>query len=112
MRPIDHRDDGGHDAATFPVLAQDPERVAEEAVDVAAQRRAERADDSLSELVAVFEQVVHDQGAEDDAADQADDAADAFDELGDEAVGDHRGGSFGGRPGILQRCGSTPATSS
>ena len=57
----DHRDDGGHDAATLAVVAQDPEGVAEEAVDVAAQRRAERADDGPPELVAVLEQVVHDQ---------------------------------------------------
>ena len=49
VRPITTDDDGGHDAATLPVVAQDPERVAEEAVDVAAQRRPERADDGSSE---------------------------------------------------------------
>ena len=75
----DHRDDGGHDGAALPVVAQDPAGVTDEAVDVAAQRRVERADDGASEAVAVLEQVVHDQRAEDDAADQPDDAADALD---------------------------------
>ena len=90
--------------AALPVVAQDPAGVADEAVDVAAQRRARTLPTTARRKpVAVLEQVVHDQRAEDDAADQADDAADTLDHLGEEAVGDHRGGLLGGRPGVLQR---------
>ena len=39
----DHRHDGGHDGAALAVVAQDPAGIADEAVDVAAQRRVERA---------------------------------------------------------------------
>ena len=61
----------------LPVVAQDPAGVADEVVDVGAERRVERADDGAPEAGAVLEQVVHDQRAEDDAADQADQRADA-----------------------------------
>jgi hypothetical protein len=71
-RADDHRHDGGHDGAAPPVVAQDPASIADEAVDVAAQRGvADPCDEAASETGAVLKQVVHDECAEDDAADQA-----------------------------------------
>ena len=58
----------------------------------------ELGDDGAPEAGAVLEQVVHDQGAEDQAAGQANQCADAGDHLGEEAAADRRGRLLGCRP--------------
>jgi hypothetical protein len=78
----DHRHDGGHDGAAAAVVAQDPDGVADEGVGLVPEPGVDLGDQRAPEPGAVLEQVVPDQGAQDQAAGEAAQRAEA----GDRAV--------------------------
>jgi hypothetical protein len=98
----DHRHDGRHDGAAPPVVAQDPDGITDEVVELVPQPGVDLGDDRAPQAGAVLEQVVHDERAQDQAAGQADQGAEAGNHLGQDAAGDHRLGVLGCRPGLVQ----------
>ena len=90
--PMTTETDRGHDRAAAAVVAEDPARVADEAVDVLPDAWVlHLGDHGTAQFRPVLQQVVHDQGTQDDPAGQRDDRADAGQELGGDAFGERRG---------------------
>jgi hypothetical protein len=98
----DNGHDGGHDGAAPPVVTQDSDGIPDEAVELVPEPGVDLGDEGTPQPRAVLEQVVRDQGGQDHAAGQADQRADTRNEMGEEAVRDHRGGRLGRCPSRVQ----------
>jgi hypothetical protein len=85
------------------VAAEDLACLADEAVDLVADRRGDLRDDGAPQPGAVLQQVVHDERPEYQAARQTDQRVDTGNHSVDESFGDRRPSLLSRRPGVVQR---------